>query len=443
MQKLLRVVAYMTRWLKSHRHRIQEPVIGADELDDALQRLIRIEQAMCFPQDIQQLHKKAPLGSGSPLLSLNPYLDDKDLLRVGGRLTHFSLPHEQKFPLVLPKIGHLVGLLLDHTHEITMHGGAQLMLQTLRHKYWILQGRQAVRTFVHKCVICRRYRGTLIKQQMASLPSQRVNEARPFLSSGVDYCGPFILRVGTKRSRTTTKGYLAIFVCMATKTVHLEVIEDLSSQAFLDAFTRFTGRRGPCPDLYSDNGTAFVGANRLMKEDLALFESHYNQQALAHAGTRWHFITPGAPHQGGLWEAAVKSAKHHLIRLVGSQSLWHHQLHTLAVRIEACLNSRPLVPLHDDPEDKLALTPGDFLIGAPLIAVPEPRIDDIPINHQDFWPGRMFGQSPSLLLLALAHSWLCVVGYPRHGPGTRFSTRLTCGLFGDAAFLDNGLMVAW
>ncbi|XP_055919127.1 uncharacterized protein LOC129951106 [Eupeodes corollae] len=127
------------------------------------------------------------------------------------------------------------------------------------------------------------------------------------------------------------------------------------------------------------------GYYRLMKEDLALFESHYNPQALANAGTRWHFITPGASHQGGLWEAAVKSAKHHLIGLVGSQSLWHHQLHTLAVRIEACLNSRPLVPLHDDPEDKLALTPGDFLIGAPLIAVPEPRIDDIPINRLKQW----------------------------------------------------------
>lgn len=231
---------------------------------------------------------------------------------------------------------------------------------------------------------------------MAPLPRRRVNPSRPFLAAGVDYCGPFTLRIGTKRSRTTVKGYLAIFICMATKAVHLEVIEDLTSQAFLDAFTRFTSRRAPCPDLYSDNGMAFVGANRYLQEDLAAFQSHYNQQTLAHAGTRWHFITPGAPHQGGLWEAAVKSAKHHLTRLVGSQSLWYHQLHTLATRIEACLNSRPLVPLHDDPEDKMALTPGDFLIGAPLLAVPEPQLGDVPINrlkqyqwlrkvHQEFW----------------------------------------------------------
>lgn len=121
---------------------------------------------------------------------------------------------------------------------------------------------------------------TLI-QQMASLPRQRVNVARPFLSSGVDYCGPVILPIGTKRSRTTTKTYLAIFICMVAKAVHIEVVEDVSAQAFLDAFTRFISRRGPCPDLYSDNGTSFIGANRMLQDDLVAWHSKYNQQSLS------------------------------------------------------------------------------------------------------------------------------------------------------------------
>lgn len=85
-----------------------------------------------------------------------------------------------------------------------------------------------------------------------------------------------------------------------------------------------------------------------------------------------------------------------MVRLVGGQQLWYSQLQTLAVRIEACLNSRPLIPLHDDPDDKFALTPGDFLIGAPLLAVPEPSLTEVPTNrlkqwqwlrqiHQHFW----------------------------------------------------------
>ncbi|XP_049309489.1 uncharacterized protein LOC125777807 [Bactrocera dorsalis] len=163
------------------------------------------------------------------------------------------------------------------------------------------------------------------------------------------------------------------------------MVDDLSAQAFLDAFTRFVSRRGPCRDLYSDNGTAFVGANRLLKEDLAAWQGENNQRSLANSGTHWHFITPSAPHQGGLWEAAVKSAKHHLVRCVGTQVMWYSQLQTLAVRIEACLNSRPITPLYDDPEEKLALTPGDFLIGSPLLAVPEPDIKQIPSNRLKQW----------------------------------------------------------
>ncbi|XP_054083410.1 uncharacterized protein LOC128920347 [Zeugodacus cucurbitae] len=131
-------------------------------------------------------------------------------------------------------------------------------------------------------------------------------------------------------------------------------------------------------------------------EDLAAWQSENNQRFLADTGTHWHFITPSAPHQGGIWEAAVKSAKHHLIRCVGTQVMWYSQLQTLAVRIEACLNSRPITPLYDDPEDKLALTPGDFLIGSPLLAVPEPDIQQVPSKrlkqwqwirqlHQRFW----------------------------------------------------------
>ena len=190
------------------------------------------------------------------------------------------------------------------------------MVQTLRTRFWILHARQAVKTYINRCVVCRRHRGAVLSQQMASLPGQRVTASRPFSVSGVDYCGPFILRTGTKRSRTTIKTYLAIFVCMATKAVHIEVVDDLSSQAFLDAFTRFVSRRGACSHLYSDNGTAFVGANRLLQEDFAAWQSAYNQQQLANVGTDWHFITPSAPHQRGLCEAAVKSAKRNLIRTI-------------------------------------------------------------------------------------------------------------------------------
>ncbi|XP_049308643.1 uncharacterized protein LOC125777600 [Bactrocera dorsalis] len=118
-----------------------------------------------------------------------------------------------------------------------------------------------------------------------------------------------------------------------------------------------------------------------MREDVKEWVSSYAQQHVAYVGTQWKFITPAAPHHGGIWEAAVRSAKKHLLRIMGQQSLRYHELLTLLTRIEACLNSRPIVALHDDREGGLALTPGDFIIGRPLNCRPEPPLPDIPHNR--------------------------------------------------------------
>ncbi|XP_036229935.1 uncharacterized protein [Bactrocera oleae] len=303
--RLLGTLAIILRWLRRRRH-FRQPVIVAQELDDALYTIIYLEQEEHFANEIGQLMSSSGLSSSSRIIPLNPFLDKNQILRVRGRIHHAELEHDQRFPIILPKSTPLVKLLLNQAHETTLHGGTQLMLNTLRQRFWILSARQAVKSFIHNCAVCRRHRREVLKQQMASLPGQRIKAARPFISSGVDYCGPFTLRIGTKRSRTLIKTYLAIFVCMVTKAVHIEEVDDLSAQSFLDAFTRFVSRRGPCRDLYSDNGTAFVGANRLLKKDLAAWQGENNQRSLADSGTRWHFITPSAPHQGGLWEAAIR-----------------------------------------------------------------------------------------------------------------------------------------
>ncbi|XP_017472768.1 PREDICTED: uncharacterized protein LOC108363795 [Rhagoletis zephyria] len=231
----------------------------------------------------------------------------------------------------------------------------------------------------------RRHKHIMMNQRMASLPKARVTPAPPFSVSGVDYCGPFNIRIGSKAIRTVKKTYAAIFVCMATKAVHIELAEDLSAEAFINIYTRFVNRRGLCTDLYSDNGTAFVGANRMMAEDLQAWHGEYAQQNLANKGTRWHFISPGAPHHGGLWEAAVKSAKKHILRIVDTRSIYYDQLHTLLVHVEPCLNSRPLVALHDTLDDKMALSPADFLIGRSIVAVAEKSTGEVPSNRLSYY----------------------------------------------------------
>lgn len=106
---------------------------------------------------------------------------------------------------------------------------------------------------------------------------------------------------------------------------------------------------------------------------------------MAASRVEWRFNPPAAPHFGGLWEAAVKAAKHHLRRVIGDATLTFEEMSTLLSQIEACLNSRPLSALSDDPDDVSALTPGHLLIGAPLTALPEPSLSSVPSGRLSRW----------------------------------------------------------
>ncbi|GFU65707.1 integrase catalytic domain-containing protein [Trichonephila clavipes] len=158
---------------------------------------------------------------------------------------------------------------------------------------------------------------------------------------------------------------------MATKAVHLKVVSDLLADAFLAAFRRFTSRRGKPTNMFSDNTTNFKGASSYLKEQLQLIKSVEVQNFVTQESITWHFIPPTAAHVGGLWEAGIKSTKQLLIKTMKSAVLNFEELVTLVTQIEACLNSRPLTPLSNDPQDLQPLTPGHFLIGAPMAFFPE------------------------------------------------------------------------
>jgi len=134
--------------------------------------------------------------------------------------------------------------------------------------------------------------------------------------------------------------------------------------------------------MYSDNGRNFIGASNDFQNEFAEFLEHAPsdlQRKYTVEGFSWYFIPPGAPHMGGLWEAAVKSVKTHFVKVAGSHKFTFQEFSTLLVRIEGVLNSRPLTPVSNDPEDLLALTPGDFIIGRPIMSFPENPSAGLPI----------------------------------------------------------------
>ena len=216
---------------------------------------------------------------------------------------------------------------------------------------------------------------------MGDLPEMRVTPSRAFTHCGIDYAGFYNIKDGKSRTRTFIKCYLCIFVCLATKAVHVELVTELTSDAFMNAFKR----RGLCKNIYTDNGTNFVGANNELNKICKILENLPNhskyQSYFNENGVRWHFIPARSPHFGGMWEAAVKSFKQHIKRVVMDTSLTFEDFYTVITQIEAVLNSRPLLPLSSDPSDLESLTPGHFLIGDALLAVPQDDVTEIPTNR--------------------------------------------------------------
>lgn len=160
-------------------------------------------------------------------------------------------------------------------------------------------------------------------------------------------------------------------------------------QAFLCALKRLIARRGQISNIHSDNGTNFIGADRELQELRNLFKTEDHKRKLenfsAEEHLTWHFIPPRAPNFGGLWEAAVKSTKTHLKRVVGEAHLTYEEMYTLLTQIESILNSRPLTPISTDPNDLSFLTPGHFLIGDSFRSLPEPDLTQLPANHLSSW----------------------------------------------------------
>ncbi|XP_048486013.1 uncharacterized protein LOC125490547 [Plutella xylostella] len=219
---------------------------------------------------------------------------------------------------------------------------------------------------------------------MGNLPVERVMPDFPFATVGTDFAGPFLITDRKGRGCKITKCYLCIFICFNYKCIHLEAVSELSKDAFILALKRFIARRG-LPKLIScDNGGNFVAAAREIKDFL---NSKENTNAVldfsAQQGLEFKFTPAYAPNFGGYHEAGVKSAKFHLRRILGNAHLTFEELSSLFAQIEAILNSRPLCPLSPSPDDLQPLTPGHFLIGRPLTALPAPTLTDCNTNRLD------------------------------------------------------------
>ena len=316
--KLLKITSYILRFIDKCRKsgNFNSGELKVDELSRAESVLIKLFQRDHFLDEINYL-KTEPKTSHIPKLvkDLRLFLDD-DILYCGGRIQNSALDESSKFPILLPSRCHLSNLIILGIHEKN-HFGLNYTLSALRQRFWVVRARQVIKSLLRKCVRCRKIHGKPFKKpDIPPLPSFRVLETQPFSAVCVDFTGAISVR--QNESKNLCKVYVCLFTCAVTRAVHMELVEDLSAEAFIRALIRFSSRRSYPRFLLSDNASNFKHSSSILAYFL---KSCSNHQFLLHHSVEWKFLTPRAPWMGGVHERLIGVFKQCLRKVIGTAVL--------------------------------------------------------------------------------------------------------------------------
>ena len=334
--------------------------ISLSDLNEAEEFWIR-EAQICLSTEINKLS----------YVKLNPELNEKKLLVVGGRTERWmeATWNQQKFVL-LPKDHSITKLIMWHEHVESGHLAVNGTVAQIRCKYWIIGINKSVKSMINKCVKCREKFKRMTQQKMSTLPVERIKPSPPFLNVMIDYFGPFVIR-GEVQKRTRGKAYGVLLTCMSSRAVHLDLSQNYSKDRFMQLFRRYASVRGWPQMIYSDNGTQLVGASKELKDVVNNLDwTQVKSSSLAH-GTEWKFSPSDAPWYNGCAEALIKSVKKALSTAVGEQVMSFVELQTCLYESAQIVNQRPIGISHSDPNEGTYLCPNDLLLGRASSNVPQ------------------------------------------------------------------------
>ena len=349
-----------------HRDWASSGPLTADELRLAEAHIIKRTQNEAFKSEIDLLSREKSVSGSSSIIQLTPMLDSSGILRAGGRLGKSQLPSSAKHPAILPRHHDVTRLIVTSFHRQVLHSGAEHTLNELRQMYWIPKARSTIKSYLQKCVVCKKRSSRPQAPLMADLPEARFDCQRPFSSVGLDFFGPLHVRVG----RRTERRYVLLITCLASRALHLEVTPSLDTDSFLLALRRFIARRGKPAQIFSDNWKSFKRADRELREAMRSWNRAHISDAMTQEDIRWRFNPPGGPHMGGCWERLVSSVKRALRVVLGGQLATDEVLSTVLAEVECMLNGRPLTHVSNDAGDPEALTPNHLLLGRDSPSLP-------------------------------------------------------------------------
>ena len=373
--KAVHTLALVQKVIK-HRHEIlSKQAVGihgkvtVDDIQVMSNRIARATQASSFSDEVAYLRSGKTIPKSSSLWKFDCFLDSEGIIRVGGRIKHATVSGVENHPIIMPKKSHISDIIVAHYHKTCGHQGRTTTMGAVRSAgYWIVGLHGLVSSLVYKCVTCRRLRRPTENQKMADLPADRVEVAAPFTHSGCDVFGPY----NVQDRRTKIKRYGLIFTCLSSRAVHIEMLDDLTADAFINSLRCFISLRGNVRTLRCDNGTNFVGAcNELLNSSKNMICDPRIKEFLLQHKCDFRFNPPESSHFGGTWERMIRSVRNVFSGLSSqiNERLDSSSLRTLFYECMAIINSRPLTTVENDVQP---LSPNDILHMKSSVILPLP-----------------------------------------------------------------------
>lgn len=411
-QRAIKAVTALKTFISRKRNGTVKTPITVEDRHNGEMTIVKMLQTKAFTPEIDSLSNQMAVSTS--LHKLDPFLDENAILRVGGRLGRSTLLYGVKHPIILPRHGHITNLIIKYFHERVQHQGRGLTINEIRSSgYWIIGCTKAVSSFIHKCVICRRLRGKLQTQKMADLPEDRVEPSPPFTYTGIDCFGPFMVKEGRKEH----KRYGLLFTCMASRAIHIETLDDMTSDAFINGLRCFIALRGPVRSIRCDQGSNFVGADHELRVAMKEIKDQNIRKFLADNHCDFVMNSPSSSHMGGVWERQIRTIRSILRTMLNQHSsrLDSSTLRTFLYETMAIVNCRPLsVQNLNDPAGPIPLTPNHLLTMKSKVVVPPPgdfveadvyarkRWRKVQYLANEFWTR---WKKEFLLLQQLRHKW--------------------------------------
>ncbi|XP_058467435.1 uncharacterized protein LOC131440300 [Malaya genurostris] len=367
--RLLNTVAYVNRAVRNMQRKSKGSPLLLDcltqeERSKAETIIWRLVQEEVYSAELSTLATPIPKSStkrykNTKLLGLSAFKDPDGIVRMESRIAGaVFVSFDTRNPIIIPKNHHATRLLVEWYHYRYLHANNETVINEIKQRFHISHLRSLVRQISKSCFVCRVRKTQPTVPRMAPLPAARMKAfVRPFSYIGLDYFGPLPVRIG----RSVVKRWVALFTCLTIRAVHLEVVHSLSSESCKMAIRRFIARRGSPVEIYSDNGTNFVGASNDLRWELGKIDRDM-AAVFTNTNTQWKFNPPSAPHMGGSWERLVRSVKTALDSMYTCRNPDEETFATILLEAESIVNSRPLTFVSMESSEQEAITPNHFLM---------------------------------------------------------------------------------